>query len=458
MDYEHDPPYFLSRFWEGNEVPDFYKLAKYEIEKNGHISIDCDDESVNIYQPVLAYIFSVSRVSVRNMDAMEDIQIDGLPYLKTFIHGYNEGVGYFENDFKALYSSSNIDKLVAAIKSNYYDTRFEKEGKIGWEKVKKFFPVNLNHKTIREEGYFSGIVSRVEDIVSKHPQLFKGFYDRQTKKDIRYWLTGFGNEDIPTSTTVDYEKLKDIIVENGHFIANTKTDRVKIYSPKLAFILCSDALPSTNMDTNTQTNINGNDYLQSYVEGYNEGIKYFDSKYSKDDVRDIHINYFHSGYEGDRGWNIVKTENITFLVITHKGVKKVGYYAGIVNQVEIIRKEYPDAFKDFDKCDHELNPNPIKKKRSISAPVIGLFCNLVNESQLLPKDENESAESYCRKVCLKFKLNYTDRVRQNFLTSNTPSNRLKVKNQIINLIKDKSGQTLSEFIDKKYPPKQNLYA
>lgn len=184
MENGYDTPYILNRFWQGNTVPDFYLLAKDEIERRGHISFTCDEENVNVYQPILAYIFKASRVSVRNMDTMEDIEIDGLPYLKTFTQGYQEGINYFEHDFKALYSPFDTDELVAAIKSNYFDTRLEKEGKIGWEKVKKFVPVNLNHKTIKEEGYFSGIVSRVEDIVNKHPQLFRDFYDKKDDEQI----------------------------------------------------------------------------------------------------------------------------------------------------------------------------------------------------------------------------------------------------------------------------------
>lgn len=289
MENGYDTPYILNRFWKRNTVPDFYLLAKDEIERRGHISFNCDEENVNVYQPILAYIFKASRVSVRNMDTKEDIEIDGLPYLKTFIQGYKEGINYFEQDFKALYSPFDTDKLVAAIKSNYFDTRLEKEGKIGWEKVKKFVPANLNHKTIKEEGYFSGIVSRVEEIVSTHPQLFQDFYNTQKKKDSSYFLTTFENYEAQTSE--DFARVKDNIDTNGHFIV----DGVKVYSTELAFIFCSNALPARNLDTQKETSIKGYGYIKSYVEGYNEGIKYFDSKYSKEDERDIHINYFHSG-------------------------------------------------------------------------------------------------------------------------------------------------------------------
>lgn len=356
MENGYDTPYILNRFWKGNTVPDFYLLAKDEIERRGHISFNCDEENVNVYQPILAYIFKASRVSVRNMDTKEDIEIDGLPYLKTFIQGYKEGINYFEQDFKALYSPFDTDKLVAAIKSNYFDTRLEKEGKIGWEKVKKFVPANLNHKTIKEEGYFSGIVSRVEEIVSTHPQLFQDFYNTQKKKDSGYFLTTFENYEVQTSE--DFARVKDNIDTNGHFIV----DGVKVYSTELAFIFCSNALPARNLDTQKETSIKGYGYIKSYVEGYNEGIKYFDSKYSKEDERDIHINYFHSGYKGNQGWNIIRTGTINPPIITNESIKEMGYYAGIVNRVELIQKEYPKSFEDFDKCGHNLPPQKIETK------------------------------------------------------------------------------------------------
>lgn len=52
---------------------------------------------------------------------------------------------------------------------------------------------------------------------------------------------------------------------------------------------------------------------------------------------------------------------------------------------------------------------PSKKKPS--APVIGLFCQLVNDAEIL-KRGSETVAIYCIQVCEKFGLIYTDRVRQ----------------------------------------------
>jgi hypothetical protein len=51
------------------------------------------------------------------------------------------------------------------------------------------------------------------------------------------------------------------------------------------------------------------------------------------------------------------------------------------------------------------------KEQKPVAPVIGLFCQLVNDLEIL-KRGSETVAIYCQQVCEKFGLIYTDRVRQ----------------------------------------------
>ena len=53
------------------------------------------------------------------------------------------------------------------------------------------------------------------------------------------------------------------------------------------------------------------------------------------------------------------------------------------------------------------------------APLLGLFCALINKIGIDKKEETESATVYCKRICIKYKLPYTDRVRQNYNVNET---------------------------------------
>ena len=191
------------------------------------------------------------------------------------------------------------------------------------------------------------------------------------KKDTRFWLTTFFEEQ--EQTKHEYKSYKREIENNGCFKVKTETDTVKIYTPELAVILTSEELPSRNMDTQTETNINGWEYLKTYIEAYKEGEQYFETEFkvspntlyganAEQYVRDIHLNFFHVKHTGiNEGWGYVKKQYP--IILTHKAVKEFGYYSGIVNKVEEQVKKYPRLFATFDKCEHNLPPQPIVKQK-----------------------------------------------------------------------------------------------
>lgn len=191
------------------------------------------------------------------------------------------------------------------------------------------------------------------------------------KKDTRFWLTTFFEKQ--EQTKHEYKSFKREIENNGCFKVKTETDTVKIYTPELAVIFTSKELPSRNMDTQTETNINGWEYLKTYIEAYKEGEQYFETEFkvspntlyganAEQYVRDIHLNFFHVKHTGiNEGWGYVKKQYP--IILTHKAVKEFGYYSGIVNKVEEQVKKYPRLFAKFDKCEHNLPPQPIIKKK-----------------------------------------------------------------------------------------------
>jgi hypothetical protein len=92
------------------------------------------------------------------------------------------------------------------------------------------------------------------------------------------------------------------------------------------------------------------------------------------------------------------------------------------------------------------------KKNTVTATLIRRFCELVNDSLLIPKKEDESATDFCEKVCKKYKLIYTDNVRQYFSTNNKPrsndKNLQKVIETIIPTIPNSDREKITEYINK----------
>lgn len=202
------------------------------------------------------------------------------------------------------------------------------------------------------------------------------------KKDTRFWLTTFFEEQEQTKHT--YKSFQREIENNGCFIVKADTDTVKIYTPELAVIFTSKELPARNMDTQKETTVNGWEYLKTYIEAYKEGEQYFETEFkvspntlyganAEQYVRDIHLNFFHVKHTGiSEGWGYVKKQYP--IIITHKAVKEFGYYSGLVNKVEEQVKKYPRLFTTFDKCEHNLPPQQTEMKTDkLKVPQIALI-------------------------------------------------------------------------------------
>lgn len=144
--------------------------------------------------------------------------------------------------------------------------------------------------------------------------------------------------------------------------------------------------------------------------------------------------------EGEQDYSIINNSRIT-----------IG--AGDLHHIKV------ETYAKFLEWLKTLTPQQKGKKVSplkLTAPVIACFCSLVNESELIPKDES-SNEIYCKKVCEKFNLIYTDRIRQNFSNRHSDKTIKKVKEHILTKIDDKKSKKINDFISNKLLPKQKLY-
>jgi len=154
-----------------------YKGFKRAIESNGFQIIKAGTDTVKIYTAELAFIFASKELPARNMDTKTETNINGWDYLKTYIEAYKEGEQYFENEIKVspntLYGV-NAEQYVRDIHFNFFHANHD-GGDEGWNYVKRSIPLLLTHQSIKKHGYYSGIVSKVEEQVKKHPRLFAAF-------------------------------------------------------------------------------------------------------------------------------------------------------------------------------------------------------------------------------------------------------------------------------------------
>ena len=107
---------------------------------------------------------------------------------------------------------------------------------------------------------------------------------------------------------------------------------------------------------------------------------------------------------------------------------------------------------------NQANQPTETKTVKLYAPELGLFCTLINNIGIDKRDETESATVYCERICIKYKLPYSDRVRQNYNVKETKKLIKKLAEKILPLIDNETKFLVQKYLDSKQPPKQNLYA
>lgn len=217
-----DTRLWLTTFFEEQEQAKHeYKSFQSQIESNGCFIVKKETDTVKIYTPELAVILTSKEMPVQNMDTQTETKINGWEYLKTYIEGYKEGEQYFEKEFKVspntLYGD-NAERYVRDIHLNFFHVKHTGINE-GWGYVKKRYPIILTHKEVKEFGYYSGIVNKVEEQVKKYPQLFAAF------DKCEHNLSAKQNETQTTELKIDQIALihvyegKQVTRDNGNEIA-----------------------------------------------------------------------------------------------------------------------------------------------------------------------------------------------------------------------------------------------
>ena len=127
-----------------------------------------------MYSPELSMLFRSNNIDIKYEN--ENVIINGSEYFKTYVEGYNEGIKYFNDNIyispNTLYGT-NAEQYVQDIHNKYNHTQFETF--IGWSNVKTNTPYLINHEIIKKFGYYSGIVSKVDEMVEQYPAIFIKF-------------------------------------------------------------------------------------------------------------------------------------------------------------------------------------------------------------------------------------------------------------------------------------------
>lgn len=93
------------------------------------------------------------------------------------------------------------------------------------------------------------------------------------------------------------------------------------------------------------------------------------------------------------------------------------------------------------------NSKPENKPKKIRSPVIALFCSLLNDSKVKKRGVEETIADYCERVCIEYKLPYSDRVRQGFSSIGTKTNKQKVKELILPLINAETAALITKHLE-----------
>ena len=217
--------WLTSTFMEQEQTKHEYKSFQRQIENKGYFIVKTETDTIKIYTPELMVIFASEELPARNMDTQKETTINGGEYLKTYIAGYKEGEQYFENEFKVspdtLYGA-NAEQYVKDIHSNFFHVQHTAIIK-GWVSIKKQFPIILTHEAVKEFGYYSGIVNKVEEQVKKYPRLFAAFDKckhnlppQQTEAKTEQGTPNFINNFDNIKPLEIYKHFKTGLVEKGY--------------------------------------------------------------------------------------------------------------------------------------------------------------------------------------------------------------------------------------------------
>jgi len=97
------------------------------------------------------------------------------------------------------------------------------------------------------------------------------------------------------------------------------------------------------------------------------------------------------------------------------------------------------------------NAQPSKSKsKTTTRYTVSLFCSLVNELSIRPKDDSETNPEYTKRICQSYDLDWTLKVAKEFGGCNTAKEREKLKKYILPNVDKETRRIISTHLRDKY--------
>ena len=249
-----DTKYYLKPFYrEQRKLGVAFNMMKEIMETVGYYTVNLGSKKIKIYTIELALLLSTNEITVISTETQKEEIVNTRKYLNSYVEGYKEGELYFEKNYSistdTLYRSP--EDYVQKIDRQYSHENIGGRN-MGWKGfVKKRISNNLTHKEIKEQGYYAGLVSRVEFMISENLDIFKKYDYKTPEQKISIIKKPSKKEDVL--------KVKDIIKPLGGYWNRKKIlnkndfDQLILY---VEYILENKCLPNkTNQFPITGTSI-----------------------------------------------------------------------------------------------------------------------------------------------------------------------------------------------------------
>lgn len=208
-------------------------------------------------------------------------------------------------------------------------------------------------------------------------------------------------------------------------------------------------------------------YFKEYAKGFENGFNEFDNSQikpfltmlaeKKDYVNKVfefttkEIFFKHSWEKSCAGFAVNQNKEI---VQAFEDGQKQGYFYKAWSVIFSSHELFAPLFQEYLKAS---TPQQTETKTP-TAPAIALFCNLINETEINKRETDEIPEKYCKRICEKYNLKYTDRVRQHFYCTKNKKHHIELTELILPCIDVTVKDKIQKHLDSKNSSKQNLYA
>lgn len=148
---------------------------------------------------------------------------------------------------------------------------------------------------------------------------------------------------------------------------------------------------------------------------------------------DFHFRNFKRQYEKLSNWNELLAE----------------WFGHTKKQIPAtFTPQQKDNFLSWFENENQKTP---QKSNKITSPTKALFCNIVSKLEIIKKHETEGIDTYCKKVCTSFGIEYKDRIRQNFNNTLTQNAKKQIEELLLPLVDTETRNKIKDYLNK---PKQ----